>query len=1124
MPSVTEFLHAVAEPGGCILVSTKGGVQQGEKAAPNRNTHFTDVDSLLAAASIAESDGANIYFTPACFDTRVRRADKAKGAKAIWLDVDVRDDKGCATHEEALANMAQLVQTFALPAPTIVSTGGGFHLYWRCADMLTPAVWKQRAAALHKMIVAVNNKLVSDTARVTDIASLMRLPGFTNRTRAQPVVVVNIAPPTPTDEFAAIFSDARVAAYMPVTAAAQPAVAPTAAFDFSAAPSHAAPVRVPATTPTALPMAAPFSFESAPAHAQPTVATTVTTTPVQAAPRHVANPVPFTGDKPKFAQVLTRCGVIRHAHENPNQVSEPLWKMAINVIVQTEEGMDAVHQFSSGYAGYNRDETDMKAANALQFGLPVTCRTLGGLAGASSFMCDACSADTRRHTPLKGANNIVLSRTNGSPLEVAQATIAARQAAAAPPVVTAQPEKTKSKLAQRWGLVALNPRTGEPDATIELPPPPEKYMFGHLALGEAGVLTAGTNVSLTRDLIWVDRRVSFVDSYGADKVGYRVNVMAANGNENSYCLLGANTTTRKLDDWMAQRGLNVGAGPELLDYVKAACMQAHFDKHTPPVYAVQGYGRFSVNGGDVFITPCAAVRRGVTMPDDVAVDIDGRGSLAAAQDASGSSIEAWNAAFTHLHGGQHHAEFMMLASFGAALMHIAGDSSGEGVKAMILSVTGVSGSGKSWLCAMAQSLWEKPNLIPGNSTFNSIPQHAALSRHLPVFVDDLSIGASNDARDELRRMFLHFTLGQEKTRLSSSAALTLGKTWSTLLFISTNMGIMDALRSVDVMGGAAARVLEIEMPVDVEFDQYTSDNIEARRAINSNFGVYGVEFARRLMDTTDDEIRRRVQKKERVIEHSLALAGFANDRNHRRMRTKVVAIALVAGEIMQDLLPFELRGVESWAVSSLAAGTFAVGSQVEAGAPQVSRALGAVANILFQNNFNQHHIMVQAPPTGQACVVVEDYTQSPISPEFRQPLDVWALRYNNNLRRTQKRIGAPPATIAEYDFNNTLIGYYINRDFMDKYATDAAITTSQLVSSLGEVTEGGSPREVRIDVSVLFTKTGGRGAGTTLRYIFVSAEEAAVAQADDFERQKFITARRKGVAAYAQQETNKDVG
>ena len=56
---------------------------------------------------------------------------------------------------------------------------------------------------------------------------------------------------------------------------------------------------------------------------------------------------------------------------NPDTVSEPAWKMALNIIMRTEQGVAAAHEFSSGYAGYNHAETEEKAAAADEFGKPL---------------------------------------------------------------------------------------------------------------------------------------------------------------------------------------------------------------------------------------------------------------------------------------------------------------------------------------------------------------------------------------------------------------------------------------------------------------------------------------------------------------------------------------------------------------------------------------------------------------------------------------------------------------------------------------------------------------------------------------------------------------------------------
>ena len=87
-----SILGLVADPSNIILCYTKP-IAVGGKAPPNIAEHFTNIEALLERAQILQEQGRNLYFTPATFTSKSRTKAAAKGAHAVWFDIDIRDDK-----------------------------------------------------------------------------------------------------------------------------------------------------------------------------------------------------------------------------------------------------------------------------------------------------------------------------------------------------------------------------------------------------------------------------------------------------------------------------------------------------------------------------------------------------------------------------------------------------------------------------------------------------------------------------------------------------------------------------------------------------------------------------------------------------------------------------------------------------------------------------------------------------------------------------------------------------------------------------------------------------------------------------------------------------------------------
>lgn len=108
-----------------------------------------------------------------------RHADNALVLKAIWLDIDVKPDRGYAKLSEALNALAKFLNEAKLVPPTaIVFSGSGLHVYWISNKPLTVTEWRPYAEGLKAAVIKYGLKC--DTGLTTDAARVLRVPGTLN--------------------------------------------------------------------------------------------------------------------------------------------------------------------------------------------------------------------------------------------------------------------------------------------------------------------------------------------------------------------------------------------------------------------------------------------------------------------------------------------------------------------------------------------------------------------------------------------------------------------------------------------------------------------------------------------------------------------------------------------------------------------------------------------------------------------------------------------------------------------------------------------------------------------------------------------------------------------------------
>jgi len=295
---------------------------------------------------MADQNEHDVYFGLATFEDpaieKPRSASNARQMRALFMDLDCGPEKEFADQPTAIAELRDFCKAVGLRKPYMVNSGRGVHVYWPLATPAPTTEWRPVAEAL-KRACAVHG-LAADPTCTSDVSRVLRVP-LTHNYKGNPPLPVKVmqggeVTPYTLEEFSAVL----------------------AAFAPEAAPKPAA---------SSLPFTPLMTADE-----DPTMA------------RLMRNRV--TRFKPilKKSMAGTGCAQIKHAFENQEGLSEPLWRGALSICAPCEDAEKGAHAMSHLHPDYSREETLEKMEGIVG---PHKCSTFEGLNPAG---CDGC--------PLKG--------------------------------------------------------------------------------------------------------------------------------------------------------------------------------------------------------------------------------------------------------------------------------------------------------------------------------------------------------------------------------------------------------------------------------------------------------------------------------------------------------------------------------------------------------------------------------------------------------------------------------------------------------------------------------------------------------------------------------------------------
>lgn len=173
-----------------------------QKGAPCIHDVYSTIDEALTALPKFNSSKDNIYFAVSTLaersvmergKLRVRTQKNSKSTRCIILDVDIKEKEGYY-HEkdEAWEGIQNITAQLNLPDPIIVDSGFGYHVYWPMMAGIPSADWRATAKLFYQALLIIEPRAVKDASRVSDSASVLRVPETLNlkNGRETPVGIV----------------------------------------------------------------------------------------------------------------------------------------------------------------------------------------------------------------------------------------------------------------------------------------------------------------------------------------------------------------------------------------------------------------------------------------------------------------------------------------------------------------------------------------------------------------------------------------------------------------------------------------------------------------------------------------------------------------------------------------------------------------------------------------------------------------------------------------------------------------------------------------------------------------------------------------------------------------------
>lgn len=400
---------------------------------PQWHTWYPTIDALVEETQ-RRIDTQGLYFGTAGFgdlledDTEkpgygepVRKLENVVALRAFRFDIDAGEEKfkkhpndAYPTQRDALTALIGFVKATNLLPTLIVSSGEGLHVYW-CLDEDVPRDWWTPLARTLNAVGRANGLRV-DGGITVDAARILRPLGTPHKNGKRVALLRDTARVYSQEEFA-----------QAVTALAPEEV------EFDLATARA-------------PRAANINDDIL----------------------HVEGP------PASLARVAEHCAAVALMREQSGNVPEPHWRAVMGVAKYCEDGEQRVHEWSSGYQGYSKRETQEKFDRWET--PPTTCQHFSLMFTG----CNGCQYRGKITTPKQVGYIAIALAEAPAAIPDAPASTAAQDLAGAKQTTGAGTDGTSSQdptTGTELGAGMALPDEPEAEATVACPVPDRPDLF-----------------------------------------------------------------------------------------------------------------------------------------------------------------------------------------------------------------------------------------------------------------------------------------------------------------------------------------------------------------------------------------------------------------------------------------------------------------------------------------------------------------------------------------------------------------------------------------------------------------------------------------------------------------------
>jgi hypothetical protein len=134
---------------------------------------FQTVEELANAVQQGDAREIDAYYAISSFkEEGSRKFNNAHLTQVVAMDIDCGEGKQYTNWKEGLKAFGAFAAKVNTPAPMIVLSGGGLHVYWCLTEALRPEEWKPLAEGIKAL--ALSNGLAIDPTVTGDVSRILR--------------------------------------------------------------------------------------------------------------------------------------------------------------------------------------------------------------------------------------------------------------------------------------------------------------------------------------------------------------------------------------------------------------------------------------------------------------------------------------------------------------------------------------------------------------------------------------------------------------------------------------------------------------------------------------------------------------------------------------------------------------------------------------------------------------------------------------------------------------------------------------------------------------------------------------------------------------------------------------